>query len=63
MPSFQAQFVTALYDFTGQSDGDLSFREGDLIKIVKKSESTDDWWLGELKGSSGSFPANYVRVG
>ena len=61
-PSSQAQFVTALYDFEGQGQGDLSFREGDLIKVVKKSDSTDDWWLGELRGVSGSFPANYVQV-
>lgn len=54
-------FVTALYDFEGQSEGDLSFKEGDKIKIVEKSESTDDWWEGELRGVKGSFPANYVK--
>ena len=61
-PSFQAQFVTALYDFTGQGEGDLSFREGQQIRVVKKSDSTDDWWLGELDGVQGSFPANYVKL-
>lgn len=54
-------FVTALYDFEGQGEGDLSFKEGDKIKIVEKSESTDDWWEGELRGVKGSFPANYVK--
>ncbi|RJE24088.1 SH3 domain protein [Aspergillus sclerotialis] len=54
-------FVTALYDFGGQSEGDLSFREGDRIRVVKKTESTDDWWDGELRGVKGSFPANYVE--
>ena len=62
MPSMQTQFVTALYTFAGQGADDLSFAEGDRIKIIKKSDSTDDWWLGELKGVSGSFPANYVRL-
>lgn len=57
--SNQALFVTALYDFGGQGDGDLAFREGDRIKVIKKSESTDDWWQGELRGVRGSFPANY----
>lgn len=63
LPSFQSQFVTALFDFGGQGEGDLSFREGDRIKVVKKTESTDDWWEGELHGMVGSFPANYVKMG
>ncbi|KAF2150498.1 hypothetical protein K461DRAFT_177401 [Myriangium duriaei CBS 260.36] len=54
--------VTALYDFAGQGDGDLTFREGDRIKVLKKTESIDDWWLGQLRGVSGSFPANYVSI-
>ena len=62
LPSFQAQFVTALYDFEGQNAGDLAFREGDKIRVVKKTDSTDDWWDGELKGRTGAFPANYVQV-
>ncbi|KAM0716627.1 hypothetical protein Q7P37_008072 [Cladosporium fusiforme] len=64
LPSVQqAQYVTALYDFEGQADGDLAFREGDRIRIVKKTESVDDWWDGELGGFTGCFPANYVRMG
>lgn len=59
--SNQALFVTALYDFAGQGEGDLIFREGDRIKVVKKTESTDDWWQGELRGIRGSFPANYCQ--
>lgn len=61
-PSEQFQFVIALYDFGGQGDGDLVFKEGDKIRVVKKTESTDDWWQGELKGVKGMFPANYVQV-
>lgn len=55
-------FVVALYDFAGEGGGDLSFREGDRIKIVKKTDSTDDWWEGELRGLKGSFPANYCKL-
>ncbi|KAL1956780.1 hypothetical protein VTO42DRAFT_6834 [Malbranchea cinnamomea] len=57
--SANIHYVTALYDFDGESPGDLSFREGDRIRVIKKSESTDDWWEGELRGVRGSFPANY----
>ncbi|KAI9845736.1 MAG: hypothetical protein M1837_004569 [Sclerophora amabilis] len=55
-------WVIALYSFDGQGEGDLAFREGDKIRVVRKTESTDDWWEGELRGMKGSFPANYVRV-
>ncbi|TVY25719.1 Regulator of cytoskeleton and endocytosis [Lachnellula hyalina] len=55
-------FVTALYAFEGQNQGDLSFREGDQIKIIKKTDSTDDWWDGELRGRKGAFPANYCEM-
>lgn len=62
LASTQAQFVTALYDFAGQNEGDLSFQEGDQIRVVKKTESMNDWWKGEIRGVTGSFPANYVQV-
>ena len=62
IPSNQALWVTALYDFAGQGQGDLVFREGDKIKVTKKTDSTDDWWEGELKGVQGSFPANYCQA-
>ncbi|KAJ9654771.1 hypothetical protein H2198_006210 [Neophaeococcomyces mojaviensis] len=62
IPSHHYQFVTALYDFGGQGQGDLAFKEGDKIKVLKKTDSTDDWWQGELRGIKGMFPANYVQV-
>ncbi|RYP32158.1 hypothetical protein DL767_005394 [Monosporascus sp. MG133] len=56
------EFVVAQYAFTGQGAGDLSFREGDRIRIVKKTATDQDWWVGELGGVQGSFPANYCRA-
>lgn len=55
------EFVIAQYDFVGQGSGDLSFQEGDRIKIVKKTQTDQDWWTGELGGVRGSFPANYCK--
>ena len=60
--SSNSLFAVALYAFDGQNNGDLSFREGDRIKVVKKTDSTDDWWEGELNGAKGSFPANYCKL-
>lgn len=58
----QFLYAEALYDFAGQSKGDLNFKEGDMIQVVKKTDSTDDWWEGRLNGVLGSFPANYCRI-
>jgi amphiphysin len=56
------EFVVALYAFTGQGHGDLNFQEGDRIKIIKRTQTDQDWWEGELaSGAKGSFPANYCR--
>jgi amphiphysin len=59
--SFQSEYVTAMYDFDSHTAGDLSFREGDRIRVVKKTESSQDWWEGEIGGMKGSFPANYCK--
>ncbi|KAI9485624.1 MAG: hypothetical protein EXX96DRAFT_545823 [Benjaminiella poitrasii] len=52
----------ALYAFEGQQPGDLSFNEGDIITIVQKSDSQEDWWTGRINGREGVFPANYVQL-
>ncbi|KAG8930715.1 hypothetical protein FRC01_002365 [Tulasnella sp. 417] len=56
-------YVTALYDFDAQAEGDLSFRAGDRIEIVQRSESADDWWTGKVNGQQGVFPGkSQVRL-
>lgn len=55
------QYVVALYDFAAQADGDLSFRTGDRIEIVERTQSAEDWWTGKLNGRQGVFPGNYVQ--
>ncbi|KAF2498092.1 SH3 domain signaling protein [Lophium mytilinum] len=59
--SYQGEYVTAMYDFVASTQGDLAFREGDRIKVTKKTQSSQDWWEGELNGQKGSFPANYCK--
>ncbi|VVT46578.1 uncharacterized protein SAPINGB_P001283 [Magnusiomyces paraingens] len=54
--------AVALYTFKGEQDGDLDFKKGDVITIVKRSESKDDWWTGRRGASEGIFPANYVEL-
>jgi myosin-1 len=49
----------ALYDYQGQTADELSFREGDMITVLKKDPG--GWWEGELQGRRGWLPANYVQ--
>ena len=56
------EFVVAQFAFAGQGDGDLSFREGDRIRIVKRTPTDQDWWVGEIDGRKGNFPANYCKA-
>jgi len=55
------EFVVAKYDFAGESEGDLPFRMGDRIRVLKKTESLEDWWEGESNGQRGMFPRNYCE--
>ena len=56
------QRAKAMYDFQAQQPGDLAFMAGDVIEILEKTGSTNDWWKGSVKGKTGSFPANYVQL-
>lgn len=49
----------AMYDFQGQTSGELSFSAGDVIDITQKE--TNGWWLGKKDGKEGWVPENYVK--
>eukprot|EP01029_Cantina_marsupialis_P005662 TRINITY_DN16182_c0_g1_i1.p1 TRINITY_DN16182_c0_g1~~TRINITY_DN16182_c0_g1_i1.p1 ORF type:complete len:527 (+),score=172.29 TRINITY_DN16182_c0_g1_i1:73-1653(+) len=52
--------VRAQWDFPGPEEGDLAFKKGDLITVIKKEDP--NWWLGQLAdGTEGIFPSNYVK--
>ena len=46
----------ALFTFDAAQPGDLGFKKGDIIDIVKKTDSTNDWWTGRVNGKEGIFP-------
>lgn len=54
--------ATAAFTFEAQQPGDLPFKKGDIITIIQKSNSQDDWWTGRVNGKEGIFPANYVKL-
>ncbi|KAF7711174.1 GRB2-related adapter protein 2b isoform X1 [Silurus meridionalis] len=47
------------FDFTATADDELSFRKGDLIKILG---TKDDWYRAEKHGQQGFVPRNYITL-
>ena len=54
----------AIAKFTLNADqpGDLGFKKGDIVTIVKRTESENDWWTGRIGEWEGIFPGNYVEM-
>ncbi|NXM16937.1 SH3R2 ligase, partial [Ploceus nigricollis] len=50
----------ALYTFRGHNPGELRFNKGDTIALLRQLD--ENWYLGELNGASGVFPASSVQV-
>lgn len=56
------RFAKALYDYEAQTEDELSFPEGAIIRILNKDNQEDDgFWEGEFNGSVGVFPAVLVE--
>ncbi|XP_051245337.1 GRB2-related adapter protein 2a isoform X2 [Dicentrarchus labrax] len=47
------------YDFNATADDELSFRKGDILKIIS---SQDDWYKAEMNGLEGFVPQNYIDM-
>ncbi|KAG9243885.1 hypothetical protein BJ878DRAFT_98266 [Calycina marina] len=54
--------AVALFTFDADQPGDLGFKKGDVIRVTKKSDSTNDWWTGMVGTRTGIFPSNYVQM-
>ncbi|KAI9486486.1 MAG: hypothetical protein EXX96DRAFT_44094 [Benjaminiella poitrasii] len=52
------QYLIAVWDYEAEGEFELSFKQGDRIKLLEKHN--DDWWEGELNDEIGFFPANRV---
>lgn len=60
-PVFKKQSMgpgQAIAKFTFEPDqpGDLGFKKGEIITIVKKTDNDADWWTGRIGDREGIFP-------
>ncbi|EOO03717.1 putative sh3 domain-containing protein [Phaeoacremonium minimum UCRPA7] len=54
--------AVALFTFEADQPGDLGFKKGDIITVLKKTDSENDWWTGMIGTKHGIFPSNYVKL-
>ncbi|XP_012608082.2 embryonal Fyn-associated substrate isoform X1 [Microcebus murinus] len=59
-----AQLARALYDNTAESPQELSFRRGDVLRVLQQEGAggLDGWCLCSLHGQQGIVPANRVKL-
>ncbi|GAA5805570.1 hypothetical protein HPULCUR_011089 [Helicostylum pulchrum] len=64
-------FAYALYDYEEQDEGEITFKEGDLLGVVSKSDEDDEqgWWEASLLNprnrrviKSGLVPSNFLET-
>ncbi|KAF9889390.1 hypothetical protein FE257_007291 [Aspergillus nanangensis] len=60
--SLRQDQAIALFTFDADQDGDLGFKKGDIITILKRTDKTEDWWTGRIGDRVGIFPSNYVET-
>lgn len=48
--------AVALYTFDADQEGDLGFKKGEIITILKRTNKAEDWWTGRIGDRTGIFP-------
>ncbi len=54
------KFAKVVHSMRAQLAEEIDLEEGDIVKIVEIVDK--DWYRGECKGRSGTFPSSFVRV-
>jgi hypothetical protein len=51
----------AKFTFEADQPGDLAFKKGDVITILKRTNNATDWWTGKIGDREGIFPRYVCR--
>ena len=56
--------VHGLFDYTSQTDDELSFFCGDTLTILRRGDTVEKewWWAKNRKGDMGYVPCNLIGV-
>ncbi|VEL19678.1 unnamed protein product [Protopolystoma xenopodis] len=56
-----AELVQAIYNYKAAHSDELTFQEGEIIRVLGRDEP--EWWRGRIESSRqvGLFPCNYVK--
>lgn len=49
----------AMYTYTSQEEGEVTFNEGDEVEVIQRSDS--GWWLVRTSQELGWGPSNYLQ--
>lgn len=50
------------YFYQAQNEDELTLNIGDILTLISKDGQDAGWWRGELNGSVGVFPDNFVTI-
>ncbi|KAJ8264666.1 hypothetical protein GJAV_G00152290 [Gymnothorax javanicus] len=56
-----ASIYQGLWDCNADEPDELSFHRGDLIHVISKEYNIHGWWVGELNGSIGIVPKDFLQ--
>ncbi|XP_056286267.1 src kinase-associated phosphoprotein 1 [Pseudoliparis swirei] len=56
-----ANFYQGLWDCWADEVDELPFQRGDLIYIISKEYNINGWWVGELNGTVGIVPKDFLH--
>lgn len=63
LPTTEGDFCRAVYDYEATCSEEITFCEGQIIRILKRTvhDVDDGWWEGEVDGQVGLFPSLVVE--
>ncbi|KAF3687999.1 Growth factor receptor-bound protein 2 Adapter protein GRB2 SH2/SH3 adapter GRB2 [Channa argus] len=59
LPCLFSMEATGKFDFKASADDELSFRQGESLKVL---QTTGNWYKAEINGVEGFVPKNFINI-